>query len=78
MIFPKQIHKQDWGPGFRYFKCEECNHEFKEATRHCESMSLETCPKCRSDVFPGKIERHYEWPTDKNGNLLKYEGNYDV
>jgi hypothetical protein len=75
-------HKKDWGPGYRYFKCEECGHEWREPSRDCTSMSGEPCSneEC-TDIFcslimPHKIEPHYEWPTDPFGNLLrdhKYE-----
>lgn len=66
-------HKKDWGPGYRFFTCE-CGHKFKEASRHCESPSLDVCPQCREEVFPEGFERHYEWPTDNNGNLYKPDG----
>lgn len=62
-------HKKDWGPGFRFFTCEECGHNWKEATRHCESLSLDICPLCSEEAFPNKFEKHYEWKTDVAGNL---------
>lgn len=64
-------HKADWGPGWRMFQCEDCGHEFRERSRHCESPSLDVCPACRAECWPTGFERHYEWPTDLAGNLLE-------
>lgn len=64
-------HKQDWGPGYRLFKCS-CGHEWKDKSRHCESPSGDDCPKCMEEfVHPHGHEKHYEWPTDGAGNLLE-------
>lgn len=64
-------HKVDWGPGFRLFRCD-CGHEWKDKSRHCESPSTEGCHKCDNDaIVPYWFERHYEWATDKSGNLLE-------
>ena len=63
-------HKVDWGPGFRIFKCE-CGHNWKEASRHCESPSVDRCSECSDDIPPYSYEKHYEWETDSYGNLKK-------
>lgn len=66
-------YKVNWGPGFRLFKCENCEHTWKEASRHCESMSVgDMCPECDSDDdhLIG-FERHYEWETDEFCNLIE-------
>lgn len=65
-------HKIDWGPGIRFFHCEECNLDFQYPTRHCESPSKDFCPRCCEDCEPLSFERHYEWETDKSGNLRNY------
>jgi len=62
-------HKKDWGPGYRFFKCENCNVEFKEKSRHCQSPSLSICETCHDEVSPIAHEEHYEWGTDKSQNL---------
>lgn len=56
-------------PGYRYFKCEECKHEFKFKTRDSSTPSLDSCPLCNEDCFPYKAEEHPEWLTDIFGNL---------
>lgn len=63
-------HKVDWGPGYRFFKCE-CGHEWKSKSRDCQSPSIEDCEKCHELVSPDGYEEHYEWPTDHSGNLEK-------
>jgi len=63
-------HKTDWGPGYRFFKCEECLNEWQDKSRDCASPSGESCPECNEFVSPYGNEKHYEWPTDKSGNLI--------
>lgn len=64
-------HLVDWGPGFRFFKCEECGSEWKAKSRDCTSPSGETCIKddCLTFCHPVDYEEHYEWETDGFGNL---------
>lgn len=67
---------KDWGPGFRLFKCDDCGIKWKEASRDCTSFSGVTCPneECTDSyaslVSPHGYEPHFDWPTDKSGNLL--------
>lgn len=74
-------HLKDWGPGYRFFKCDECGHEWREKCRDWTSPSISTCPKFDDDLenhimgvgyYEGG-EPHYEWPTDGSGNLLNYD-----
>lgn len=59
-------------PGKRFFKCDECNHEWIEPCRDCLSPSGSTCPNedCYSFTSPDDYQKHPEWPTDC-GNLIK-------
>lgn len=57
--------------GMRSFMCDECGHDWIEASRDCLSPSIETCPKCRADVHPGACELRPDWPLDSMGNLLQ-------
>lgn len=59
-------------PGSRYFKCHNCNFEWRDKCRDCESPSGEQCYWC-DDCFvePFKFEKHPEWPIDKFGNLME-------
>jgi hypothetical protein len=63
-------HKVDWGPGYRWFHCESCEHMWDEKSRDCQSPSISTCPKCNEITSPYGWEKHYEWPTDQSGNLI--------
>jgi hypothetical protein len=63
-------HKVDWGPGYRMFKCDNCNREWKEPSRDCTSPSGECCPECNEFTSPHEYEEHYEWETDRSGNLI--------
>ena len=74
---PKQ-HKVDWGPGYRFFRCEECGRTWKSKSRDCTSPSVESCPsgECMYGVVPCWFEKHYDWPTDGSGNLLE-ESDYE-
>jgi hypothetical protein len=63
-------HLKDWGPGWRFFQCE-CRYSWVDKSRDCTSPSGEDCPSCHEFVSPYKNEPHYEWPTDRNGNLLE-------
>lgn len=78
--WPQRIHKVDWGPGYRFFECEDCGHQWKEESRHCQSPSSEPCRMFMEDqcenyngVYPHGHEKHYEWPTDESGNLIRKE-----
>lgn len=48
----RDIGEVIWGkpapprPGFRYFQCDECHHEWIEPSRDCTSPSGDNCPKC--------------------------------
>jgi len=63
-------HKVTWGPGYRFFECEDCGHQWKERSRDCTSPSLSDCPECHEICYPNGNEKHYEWETDGSGNLL--------
>jgi len=63
-------YKKDWGPGYRFFVCIWCGNMWSEKSRHCESMSVDTCQLCFADNSPTGHIKHYEWPTDKSGNLI--------
>ena len=62
-------HKVDWGPGFRLFICD-CEHIWDEKSRHCQSLSVSSCPECDEIVSPIGYDEHYEWETDPSGNLI--------
>lgn len=64
------VHKKDWGPGYRWFHCESCGHMFDEKSRDCQSLSASSCPECSEMVDSYGYETHYEWETDKSGNLV--------
>jgi hypothetical protein len=55
--------------GWRLFRCEECQHEWKLATRDYNSPSGENCPKCDEWEFPYFGEPDDSIPSDKMGNL---------
>lgn len=59
-------------PGYRHFRCDECDHSWQEPTRDCLSPSGEFCPVdgCGEFNHPISCEKHPEWPTDRHGNLL--------
>lgn len=66
---------KDFGPGFRFFVCEECGHKWKDASRDWTSPSSDPCPKIDEvehlygeGLYTGG-EPHYEWPTS-GGNLI--------
>jgi len=69
-------HKKDWGPGFRIFKCSECQHKWREVCRDCVSTADLPCPECKENCYPIGYEKHYEWETDELGNLI-YEVDVD-
>lgn len=62
-------HKVDWGPGWRFSHCEECDHRWQEFSRHCQSPSTSFCSLCYENWQPIAFEEHYEWETDISGNL---------
>lgn len=64
-------YKVDWGPGFRFFECEECGIKWRDVSRDWTSPSIDPCPHCLEPGIYMGGEPHYEWPTDKFGNLLK-------
>jgi hypothetical protein len=49
----KDVKIQRHGPGIRYFKCYDCDHEWIEISRDRTSPSGEHC-KC--DAFIGAVE----------------------
>jgi hypothetical protein len=64
-------------PRYRFFKCPECEFEWKSPCRDAQTMSTELCPNhCNNSicigeyVTPHAFELHPEWPTDKCGNLV--------
>ena len=57
-------------PGFRYFKCEFCSYEWRDACRDSESPSQDSCIACGDYAEPYKSEPHPEWPVDNHGNLI--------
>lgn len=61
---------KDWGPGWRYFHCEECGYKFSEKCRDCTSPSGSICKNCHQQVSPVDYEMHLEWPVDAHKNLL--------
>jgi hypothetical protein len=64
-------HKVDWGPGYRFFKCETCNKEWAEKSRDCMSPSSSACMTCHNPETPTGFEKHFEWETDRFGNLIE-------
>jgi len=61
---------REFGPGWRYFECGECEHKWREACRDSGTPSGSTCPECDSWETPIKSEMKKDWPTDQ-GNLLR-------
>lgn len=55
--------------GWRFFKCEDCELEFKLPTRDVTSHSSETCPRCDLIVFPNRFEIDESIPVDKHLNI---------
>lgn len=62
------IHKKDWCPGYRFFRCD-CGYQWDDRSRDCQSPSGDSCPKCHEFCSPDGYETHYEWETDQSGNL---------
>lgn len=61
----------DWGPGWRFFECEECVHVWGDKSRDYTSPSTDPCPQCNEPGnYIGGVHRP-EWPTDKFGNLTE-------
>ena len=58
------------GPGWRLFKCEDCEHLWKEATRNSAAPNGENCPRCGEWVFPYHSEPDSTLKTDARGNLV--------
>lgn len=65
-------HKKDWGPGYKIFKCDKCGRRWKIAERDCTSGSGAAC-ECSAFAYPVGYEKHYEWETDAQGNILNHE-----
>jgi hypothetical protein len=65
-------------PGFKFYRCEECGHEWTEKSRDCKSPSMSTCPYFNDDwdrhvTGVGQVtgrEEHPEWTVDRSGNLI--------
>lgn len=63
--------------GYRYFRCDNCETEWKEKTRDAESPSGSPCPneKCNAQYYglewPVEFTKHPEWQTDQSGNLVE-------
>lgn len=55
-------------PGWRYFSCEECGHEWREACRDYATPSGSACQNCGEFESPVASEPKPEWPTEF-GNL---------
>lgn len=56
--------------GWRYFKCDDCEHMWKEKSRDCHSPSGDNCPRCGDWAFPFNVEPDATIPVDKWGNLI--------
>ena len=71
-------------PGWRHFKCTDCGHEWREASRDCQSLSVSGCPKADYGSIPhvmglGEVidfTPRPDWELDESGNLLQYH-NYE-
>jgi hypothetical protein len=59
-------------PGFRLFRCDTCNNEWKYPCRDCYSSSGDSC-RCGDSVYPLECEEHPEWPVDVSGNIINEE-----
>lgn len=60
--------------GWRFFRCHECGHEWKEASRDAASPSGDDCPACmegweHSWVGPYRYEIDPSITVDRFGNL---------
>jgi len=56
--------------GWRYFRCEDCGHLWKQTTRDCDSPSGENCPRCGEWWFPYLAERDATIVIDELGSLV--------
>jgi len=57
-------------PGYRLFKCESCDHQWKEKTTNYMSASCVNCPGCGHIEYPMGYEKHYD-DKDSIGKFLK-------
>jgi hypothetical protein len=57
------------GPGWCLFRCDSCEHLWKEPTRDCASPSGENCPRCGEWQFPYHAAPDSSLKTDALGNL---------
>ena len=55
---------KNWGPGIRYFHCNDCGNQWESKCRNCTSLSGEACKDCGNFCEPHDFERHDEWPVD--------------
>lgn len=62
---------KDWGPGWTYYRCDECGFQWSEKSRDCQSLSGSSCEECGEFASPSGYETHFEWHVDSHKNLLK-------
>jgi hypothetical protein len=66
MITPSLLNTRR---GWRHFACDECKHEWKEASRDCWSPSGENCPNCGEWNTPQDATPDLTLPCNEMGNL---------
>lgn len=62
---------KDWGPGWLYYRCEDCGFQWSEKSRDCQSLSPSCCENCDELADSCGFETHYEWPVDLHKNLVE-------
>lgn len=50
-----------WGPGWTYYRCEDCGNQWAEKSRECRSPSRSICENCYKFSHPCGHEMHLEW-----------------
>lgn len=56
--------------GWRFFRCEDCEAEWRSPSRDARSPSGDGCPECGSWVHPNHYELDESLPVDLWGNLM--------
>lgn len=62
---------KDWGPGWTYYRCEDCGNQWAEKSRDCCSPSGSSCENCYEFSHPCGREMHLEWEVDGAKNLIR-------